>query len=162
MELYCILILIPDLRSNFRLLEFLGTDLQPFLIWVDLFQLFRCGLHSRVNQMCLFKYISVIKWFALRAPDVQTLIKWFALRAPEVQTLIKWFALRAPEVQTLINDLRCASRSSDLNQMICAARSRSSDLNQMICAARSRSSDLNQLFALRAPDVQTLINKQTI
>ncbi len=24
--------LIPDLRSNFRLLEFLGTDLQPFLI----------------------------------------------------------------------------------------------------------------------------------
>ncbi len=42
--------LIPDLRSNFRLLEFLGTDLQPFLIWVDLFQLFRCGLHSRVNQ----------------------------------------------------------------------------------------------------------------
>ncbi len=22
--------LIPDLRSNFRLLEFLGTDLQPF------------------------------------------------------------------------------------------------------------------------------------
>ncbi len=42
--------LIPDLRSNFRLLEFLGTDLQPFLIRVDLFQLFRCGLHSRVNQ----------------------------------------------------------------------------------------------------------------
>ncbi len=24
--------LIPDLRSHFRLLEFLGTDLQPFLI----------------------------------------------------------------------------------------------------------------------------------
>ncbi len=56
--------LIPDLRSNFRLLEFLGTDLQPFLIWVDLFQLFRCGLHSRVNQNWS-KYISVIKWFAL-------------------------------------------------------------------------------------------------
>ncbi len=42
--------LIPDLRSNFRLLEFLGTDLQPFLIWVDLLQLFRCGLHSSVHQ----------------------------------------------------------------------------------------------------------------
>ncbi len=85
--------LIPDLRSNFRLLEFLGTDLQPFLIWVDLSNYSDVVYIQELIKIGRFKNTSVIKWFALRDPEVQTLIKWFALRAPEVQILIKWFAL---------------------------------------------------------------------